>query len=228
MTLSMLSNVLVSLTFISITYYKGTAIYPEETFSLEMISVELMVLANVPLALTFLSIVMKLDKTKRRVSLYGIVVFCFIWVTDIHPESDTCHCIAICVGGSCSVLDSHSHRYSSNLSNVEEEQCQGFFFQFRFSRYIFIPITLSIYLLYDIPAEAGLITASFSIDIFWAFMWKHRVEVYMICILNWGLVYVLFNKNRFLYCYQKPLSLCMSQDAIRKINKDQNKEQNNL
>jgi len=72
MILSLLCNTLVALTFITITYYKGTCIFSDETFNLEMVSVELLVLANVPLALTFLSVLMKLDKTKRRVSLYAM------------------------------------------------------------------------------------------------------------------------------------------------------------
>ncbi|KAG2383563.1 hypothetical protein C9374_004234 [Naegleria lovaniensis] len=244
MVLSMLSNVLVSLTFITITYYKGNAVYAEESFNLEMVSVELMVLANVPLALTFLSVLMKLDKTKRRVSLYAIVtvfILCLLlmlltlvlFFVSFALPGDTQKVtrlialpfvlVALVVCWTVILIDTIRTYRVLKKNNVNVS-----FFQFKFSRYIFLPIILSLYLAYDIPAEAGLISAAFSFDIFWAFLWKHRVEVYLICILNWGLVYVLFNKNRFLYCYQKPLSLCMSKEAIKKINKTQKREQHML
>ena len=53
-------------------YESGTAIYSENNFNFEMASVEFVSLANVPLSLTFLSVLMKLDPRKRKISLFGM------------------------------------------------------------------------------------------------------------------------------------------------------------
>ncbi|EFC47551.1 hypothetical protein NAEGRDRAFT_78768 [Naegleria gruberi] len=206
-----------ALLFIVIQGTNGISLYDNYNFTLLVSADCYVTIGNVPLAVLFYEILLKMSDEKKKMSLVGLVTV-FIVCSSLFILTVACLCstivpieiqnyirvicliltlIALII--SWSILFGYSMKIYLLLSKYRKINVM----RFKFSQYLLLLIVSISYLLYEMISEFGFATELYVFENLWTILFKHRIGSYVIGFSLWGMTYVLFSKQYFEECYAR-------------------------